>query len=273
MKDAASTISETLAGLADQDHPTEFEVLVVDNGSTDSSVDVVHAFQATLPGLRLIRAPDKAGAAYARNVGAAHAKGEILAFCDADDIPQRGWLRSLVQATSSTEAAGGRLVAFQDADSNRVGVQSQGLPGLMGYLPWSSTANLAVPRVVFIETDGFDESLPVCEDVDFSWRLQQAGYALHFCPDAVVRYRSRSSDLANARRCFAYALGDVLVYGRHASYGARRRSLAGAAWSWLKLIIFFPKVLSKSSRPKYLNSAARNLGWLIGSIKYRTFYP
>jgi GT2 family glycosyltransferase len=273
MKDAAQTISATLEGLAAQDFPSDFEVVVVDNGSTDCSVDIVSKFDSDLPGLRLIQAPDRAGAAYARNVGAALAKGEIFAFCDADDIPHKDWLRSLIQACGGTEAAGGRLVALQDGTSSRVGVQEQGLPGLMGYLPWSCSGNLAIPRAAFNAIDGFDEDLPICEDVDFSWRLQQAGYTLRFCPDAVVQYRSRSGNVSNARRCFAYAVGDVLVYKRHAQFGARRRSLVGAMWDWLKLIVSLPRVLSNTLRPRYVNSVAKRLGWLVGSIKHRTFYP
>jgi glycosyltransferase involved in cell wall biosynthesis len=272
MKDAEGTISETLEALAAQDY-TDFEVLVVDNGSTDASADIVRSFQAALPGLRLVWAAGSAGPAHARNAGAAQATGDLLAFCDADDIPRRDWLRSLADASNGTDAVGGRLAGFDADKLTQQGVQSRGLPRMMGYLPWSGSGNLLVPKEVFLELSGFDENLPICEDVDFSWRLQQAGFALRYCPNAVVRYRSRSGVISNAKRCFAYAVGDVLIYKRHSHHGARRRSIAGAFRAWTVLILTLPMAFHRSSQSRYLNFAARNFGWLVGSFKYQTFYP
>src|SRR5688500_9296124 len=92
VRDGAATIGEQLAALAQQDFPGSWEVVVADNGSRDGTADVVRSFRDRLPGLRLVDASARPGASHARNAGAAAATGEVLAFCDADDVVDPGWL-------------------------------------------------------------------------------------------------------------------------------------------------------------------------------------
>ena len=92
----AATISQQLAALAGQTYRGPMEVLVADNGSTDATVEVVQALSGRLPGLRLVDASARVGTNHARNAGAAAAGGDLLAFCDADDVAAPGWLAGLV---------------------------------------------------------------------------------------------------------------------------------------------------------------------------------
>src|SRR4051812_37521166 len=91
-RDAESTLGEQLRALEAQEWDGTWEVLVVDNGSTDGTVDVVRRAATGWPALRLVPATNGVGPAYARNVGARAAAGRSLAFCDADDVVAPGWV-------------------------------------------------------------------------------------------------------------------------------------------------------------------------------------
>src|SRR5215204_6439039 len=80
---AAATLPAQLAALAGQRYEGELEVLVSDNGSTDGTLDVVRGWQDRLP-VRVVDASDRRGAGHARNVGAAAASMDLIAYCDAD---------------------------------------------------------------------------------------------------------------------------------------------------------------------------------------------
>src|SRR6266545_10527 len=97
---SAKTIAIQLEALANQTWSEPWEVIVADNGSTDSSVAIAESYKKRLPHLRIVDASDRRGAGHARNVGAAAAAGDLLAFCDADDEVAPGWLSAMGQALS-----------------------------------------------------------------------------------------------------------------------------------------------------------------------------
>src|SRR5512140_3870131 len=81
---AATTLGTQLDALARQSSPVPWELLICDNGSTDATVAVALRYQDRIPGLRVVDASGVRGAGAARNQGAEEARGEWLAFCDAD---------------------------------------------------------------------------------------------------------------------------------------------------------------------------------------------
>lgn len=278
MKDAADTVGETLAALVEQAFAGPFEILVVDNGSTDGSRDIVGHYSVALPQLRLIEATERPSASYARNVGASHARAPLLAFCDADDVADPDWLEHLVAASQGQRAVGGRLRydALNPRDPNAQGraLQRDQLAAPMGFLPFSSTANLLVPAAAFEEVGGFDEQFPGAtgEDMDLSWRLQEAGWELIFAPGAVVQYRLRGSRRDELTKLHNYACNDPLVYKLHASKGARRRSARGVAFYLVRLLVTAPACLIPSRRHRWLRMAVKQTGWIRGSIRHRVLY-
>ncbi len=186
------TISECISSVLTQNYPN-LEVIVVDGGSTDGTIDVVKATPA-----RLI-VELGAGIARSRNIGVKHAKGEIIAMIDSDATAAPGWLRSLVDCLREPEVAavGGPNLPHPSA---------RGLGKLIGMLPMETrlypdiryathedicTRNIAYRKKAILEAGGFDEELAAAEDIDLNWRISQRGYKLKYTPKAIVYHRPR----------------------------------------------------------------------------------
>lgn len=70
-------------------------------------------------------------------------------------------------------------------------MQELGLHDTGGYLPFAGAHNLGVKKTLHNAIGGFDESMRVLEDIDYCWRIQQAGTKLHYVPDALIYFRFR----------------------------------------------------------------------------------
>ena len=89
---AEKTIKGCLEALLNQDYNGNYEIIMVDDGSTDSTADIILSYKT----VRLIKQPN-AGPAAARNKGASEAKGEIILFTDSDCVPERDWIRMMTE--------------------------------------------------------------------------------------------------------------------------------------------------------------------------------
>ena len=96
-RNGASFLAEQLESLVAQEEPGAWELIVVDNGSTDGSARIAASFDDRLP-LTVVSAPERANVAYARNVGARMARADRLAFVDADDRLCPQWVRAITDA-------------------------------------------------------------------------------------------------------------------------------------------------------------------------------
>ena len=143
--------------------------------------------------LILIDASKKRGAAYARNIGAKAASGDIFLFCDADDVVGDGWVDAMAGALAAHDFVAGRLdmQALNGFPEDRGKHQFSGLQ-TYDYPPFFHHAgggNLGVKRSVHEHIGGFDESWLRLMDTDYCWRIQLAGVKLYFEPSAVVYVR------------------------------------------------------------------------------------
>jgi len=126
---AAATIAEQLAALGRQTYAGEWEIVVADNGSTDDTAAIVDAYRSELPALRVVDASARSGPAFARNTGARLARGDFIAFCDADDVVADRWLEALVVASTAFDVVTG----IEDAERlNSETVQSWRSPRAEG---------------------------------------------------------------------------------------------------------------------------------------------
>ena len=183
-RDAAETIEATLQGLSEQRDAPPFEVIVVDSGSSDGT-----SVLAAIAGTKVLH-NDGGEPAGSRNLGASFAFGEVLAFTDADCVPEPGWLAAGVRALSDADLAQGAVVPADKAGPYDRTVSVGGEHGLY------ETASLFVARETFERIGGFEPvpglgvgtGQPFGEDAWFAWRLKRAGARTAFAPDAVVRH-------------------------------------------------------------------------------------
>jgi GT2 family glycosyltransferase len=186
----------------------DFEVVVVDNGSTDGSVDYV---RAAFPECQVLALGGNVGFAAGNNAGARGATRPFLVFLNNDTEADPGWLEALVAAAERDPAAGlvaSRIVFMDPADVIdsagdgylRCGgafKRGHGQPAGTAFRPQTfgaCGAAVLVRREVFEALGGFDEDLfMVYEDVDLSYRARLLGWGCVYAPSALVRHAGSGS--------------------------------------------------------------------------------
>jgi GT2 family glycosyltransferase len=216
-------LNETLTALRDQAGglAEPCEILVVD--ASDGRLDYIRRQHE--PAVRWLRfeRPQGAGVTipHQRNTGVRAAEGDIIVFTDSGCYPGSGWLANLTAPLRGDEhvTAGLTLAAGDSSDLYDSGAR-QAQAG--SYLNECPTINMAFRREAFDAIGGFDEKFAYGSDIDFSWRLADAGYRIRAVPDAVIRH-----DWGNwrrqLRRSYAYGKARARLYRKHRS--RRRRVL------------------------------------------------
>jgi glycosyltransferase involved in cell wall biosynthesis len=275
VRNGASTIADQLEALAAQDFDGEWELLVVDNGSTDATRTIVEGFADRLP-LRIVDASERRGTGYARNRGVAASSAAIVALCDADDVVWPGWLRAITAAGHDHELVAGGIDhhRFVPGIPEHVAAASRSGPIYGGdWMDFAIGANMAVQRAALDAIGGFDDSLPCSTDRDLSWRLQVAGHELYFEPDAVVSKRPRATFGQRFVQHYRWGKVSATIYRRmrpHGMPGSNYRFAILEAW-WVltrvPLLAVSPRV-----RRQWPGRAADRAGRLVGSVKERVLY-
>lgn len=266
---AAATIGAQLGALARQRTNRTFEVIVVDNRSTDNTSAAVTAHEADLPALRLLGAQERAGAAYARNVGVREARADLILFCDADDEVDPQWLDSMAAALRTADIVGGALeVERLNSPEVRSGYANlhNDLQSGRHALPFATGCSMGIRREVFDQLDGFDESSCPGEDQDLSLRAQLAGFRLAFVPDAVVHYRLRADLRGSARQHFHYGRADAALSRRFPALGTPL-TVRGEIWALLHLLLRAPAQRGELSRFPWARDAGLHAGRLVGLVQ------
>ena len=229
-RDSAAAI-ETAELLHSQLRPTD-ELLIVDNGSGVEHQQPCEAFMRQHPGVAIrLLICDTRGSYAARNMGAEHARGDILAFIDAGCLPCAGWLEAIrahFAAHPGSRVAGPiemtykysppALVELVDArvHLNQDRYVSEG---------WAATANFAMLRAAFVALGGFDQRLQSSGDFEFGMRARAHGHSISWCADMLVQHEARHTlhELLKKRR--RIRLGQVQIAALAEFPDTRRRAM------------------------------------------------
>jgi GT2 family glycosyltransferase len=205
-----------MSALEAQQDVGRFEVVVVDDASTDATWSVLQDLAASskipVVPLRLAR---NAGPATARNLGWRTAQAELIAFTDDDCIPQPGWLKVLVGSLTHFDLVQGWTHPIPEREAGR---------GPFARSLWIheedgryQTCNIAYRRTILQHLSGFDEGFrsPYGEDTDLAWRAKEMGARSVFEPTAVVHHEVYPSSYVAHLRDMGRRSGLVRAVSRH----------------------------------------------------------
>ncbi|WP_067781954.1 glycosyltransferase family 2 protein [Actinomyces vulturis] len=220
VRNGRSVIGKQLDALAVQKTSIDWEVVVADNGSTDSTREYCEQRSKSFPvPLRVVDAGKQPSIPIARNVGAQHAAGSVIAYCDSDDEVVAGW----VQAAWNSINKGFDIVAGQCIERSD-SLFAHGKVLNPGCLIGQETGNLAVmagnfavKKKIFIEVGGFDEGLPPygCEEFDFSIRLKNLGAEFGAAPDMVILFQPTHNKKKLIKKIYRSAMAEHVLWHRH----------------------------------------------------------
>jgi glycosyltransferase involved in cell wall biosynthesis len=272
----ADTIATQLAAISDQDYTGEWELIAVDNMSTDETRAILDRWAADHPNTRVVDATSGRGVAVARNCGVSVARGDLLAFCDADDAVDRGWLSAIVKAAEEADLVAGRevrVVANRDGVLDPRPARWQPSPGRsrhLGFLPFAVGGNAAVWRSVIDDVGGWDPEFRRGQDAEFSWRAQVAGYRFAYAADATVYYRDRARLRDLMSQHYGWGLSDARLLAMYREAGCPETPWSVIVRRTLWMVLHsLDLVRSRWRRAAYLKVVAGCAGRLVGSRRYQ----
>jgi glycosyltransferase involved in cell wall biosynthesis len=211
------TLAACLDSLGKLNYP-DYEIILVDDGSTDGTRDIAEQF----PHIRYIY-QENHGLSHARNTGAAAAKGEVFAYTDSDCMADVDWLYYLIGTLVSGDYAGVGGPNVTPPAQNWIQACVAAAPGGPSHVLLTDTiaehipgCNMAFYRWAFENIGGFDpEYHKAGDDVDFCWRLQQAGCVIAFSPTALVWHHRRFTLRAFLKQQDGYGEAESLLRFKH----------------------------------------------------------
>jgi GT2 family glycosyltransferase len=213
---ATATIALQLEALAVQHDAPPFEVILVDNDRAQNLAEAIDGrFDSASFALRVVTAHEHRGSSYARNVGIAHARADMLQFCDADDVVSQTWVRNGLLSTRESSIWTGESILLreepfengletvrrsfdEDPPEWRPPVDSQ-----EGPFPVLMAGNFGASRTALMQLRGFDQSFAhYGDDNDFAFRARRAGFRVPQAKSVRIAYRGKWSLRQRLRRGF-----------------------------------------------------------------------
>lgn len=269
----AETIAVQLEALTNQQWSDDWDVVVVNNGSTDNSMEIVERYRDRLPNLRIVNAytppSPRRGVAHSYRVGIRESTGDAFVFCEADDEVAPGWLAAMGEALKEHDFVAGALEygrlnePWLVGDSDLIDTQFHNY-WVMPDLPYASGCKVGMRRSLYESIGEFDEACKTSWDVDYCWRVQLAGYQLHFVSNAIVHYRLTHNLKDRFRKGRIWAqTGAILLKKYREPKGVLRKLkyfVLAFLDSLLQLLKFPVECYSRKARAEWV----WEMGWYIG---------
>jgi glycosyltransferase involved in cell wall biosynthesis len=268
----AHYLRETIDSVLAQTYP-HIEVIVVDDGSTDASKDILAGYGDNI---RTVFQQNQ-GVSAARNNGAAESNGEFISFLDADDAWLSTKIEKQVRAFDNDETLGLVHVGVVevDADGNSLVERLEGVEGQVSSIllmlkregVLGGGSGLMVPRHVFDEVGGFDLRLSTSADWDLFYRISES-YDVAFVPEVLLRYRVHGSNMHGNVEVMEHDM--MLAFekafsGNRPEISAVKRSAYGSLHQILAGSYFvaenYPAFISHSIKSLFFDP--RNIGYFL----------
>ena len=263
-----------LDALLSQRWEGKWELIVVDNRSTDATAELVHRYAQKDDRVRLVHADERADKSYAMNVAVREARANSIVFCDADDEVAEGWLEAMAIGLADNEVVTGpneldRLNPAWLANSRGRSIEGA-LGTFSGLFPCIRGNNFGLTSDTWSKLNGMNERFHPVEDIEFSLRCWQHGINVVGLPDAVVHYRYRQDARSLWRQGFAYGSHRPLI-AKLLKEADQQTPPKFSGWkSWILLVLKAPTVLTRSGRATWVWIAGNRFGQIVGSCRYRT---
>jgi cellulose synthase/poly-beta-1,6-N-acetylglucosamine synthase-like glycosyltransferase len=246
VRNAERTLKTTFEYMSNIDYPREkMELIMADGDSTDTTVDIIKDFQKKNKWVKFVQVKNCKTPGHARNAAIKEVTGAYVLFTDGDCAPKPNWAYELVKPFKNDEVGGvgGEVLTLRVEPDNwtesyceqtfflsprgRCGIQNSGMMPTItkGYphevnggdnSPFFATANFAVSTEAIKKIGGEFWDQPTGEDVDFSFRIMEAGYKLYYSKEAVVSHMHRVSLEQFKKQYYGYGYGHPLLINKHA---------------------------------------------------------
>ncbi|MEX0269748.1 glycosyltransferase family 2 protein [Leptolyngbyaceae cyanobacterium UHCC 1019] len=275
----AETIAIQLEALTRQVWSGEWEVIVVNNGSTDHSLEIVERYRDRLSNLQIVNAHQppapRRGVAHSYAVGFQAATGDAFLLCEADDQVGEGWLSALGNALQDHPFVAAAIEYTKlnpdwlvgegwQQQSAQAGLSTMSPPL---YLPYASGCSLGLRRSVYEAIGNPDEACTASWDTDYCWRANLAGIPLQFVPDATVHYRLRTELRDRYHQGKNWGRAHVVLYQKYGSDMTRLKVIKHYGRSLLKLLKHLLRVFPNLVSRKGFAQWVWGLGWCIGDLQ------
>jgi glycosyltransferase involved in cell wall biosynthesis len=279
----ADTIAVQLEALTKQSWASGWEVLVVNNGSTDESMAIVEQYRERLPELKIIEAyypnegaaKGRRGVAHSYTVGFKAATGDAFVLCEADDQVASGWLEAMGRALATHEFVAAAMEYAQLNEAWLIGdgqLTQSPTVGLLAnlsplYLPYASGCSFGLRRSVYQAVGNPDEVCGAAWDTDYCWRAHYAGIDLQFVPEAVVHYRFRPTLMGRYRQARNWAEAHIVLERKYGVPLSSFKLLKRFVWTFWALFRHLLQLALHLHSQKRFSDWVGIWGWWIGELR------
>jgi cellulose synthase/poly-beta-1,6-N-acetylglucosamine synthase-like glycosyltransferase len=227
-KNEGDVLANCLNPIDQLDYPKDkIEVIIVDGHSQDNTVETAKKY-----GCKVVY-EDVGTRGGACNIGVKNAKGEYIAFTDADCVIQKDWLKNLIKQFNAEKIASvggpnitpeddtefakcvGAVLSFLSKPGSRYGLDAKEVIETFH----NSGCNAAYRKDVIEEAGGFNEKLVTCEDEELDYRIRGKGYKILYTPDATVYHYRRPTWKRFYKQAYKYAIGRMQAIKLHHKMG------------------------------------------------------